>query len=134
MKDVENVTGRMGEGEAMGPMEEAAGVAAAPEEVRAIALTDQTGSDAIDHPQAAAASEDLPKAARPDPWTGLLQMGAELVSALTAADDGKATHPWVARDRATGARSLKVPLPPPETVQRLADALAAFSDALRHSK
>jgi hypothetical protein len=45
-----------------------------------------------------------------------------------------ATHPWVERDPATGARNLKVPLPQPETVKRLADTLAALSDALLRSK
>jgi ERCC4-related helicase len=134
MKDVENVTGRMGEGEAMVPMEEAVNVAAAPEESQAKALADETTSAAIDSAQPGGISENPPKAASPDPWTGLLQMGAELVSALTASDDGMATHPWVERDPATGARSLKVPLPPPETVKRLADALAAFSVALPRSK
>ena len=134
MKDVENVTGRMGEGEAMVPMEEAVNVAAAPEETRAIGLTDQTSGVASDSAPPANASETPPKAASPDPWSGLLQMGAELVSALTASDDGVAPHPWVERDPATGARSLKVPLPPPETVQRLADALAAFAEALLRSK
>jgi hypothetical protein len=134
MKDVENVTGRMGEGEAMVPMEEAVNVAAAPEELRANALADETGSDAIESAQPANAGEIPPKAASPDPWSGLLQMGAELVSALTASDNGMATHPWVERDPATGARNLKVPLPQPETVKRLADTLAALSDALLRSK
>ena len=133
MKDVENVTGRMGEGEAMAPVEEAVNVAAAPEEARVNALTDETGSAAIDSAPAAG-GEIPPKAASPDPWSGLLQMGAELVSALTSSDNGMATHPWVERDPANGARSLKVPLPPPETVKRLADALSAFSDALLRSK
>ncbi len=134
MKDVENVTGRMGEGEAMVPMEEAVNVAAAPEEARANALPDETRGVASDSAPPANASEIPAKGASPDPWSGLLQIGAELVSALTAPDQGAATHPWVERDPATGARSLKVPLPPPETVRRLADALAAFSDALLRSK
>ncbi len=134
MKDVENVTGRMGEGEAMVPMEEAASVAAAPEEARANALPDETRGVASDSAPPANASEIPAPTASPDSWSGLLQMGAELVSALTASDAGAATHPWVERDPATGARSLKVPLPPPEMVQRLADALAAFSDALQRSR
>ena len=134
MKEIENVTGRMGEGEAMAPVEEAANVAAAPEETRLPALTDETIVGVIDNAQAAAVNESPPEAASSDPWSGLLRLGAELVSALTAPDAGAATHPWVERDPATGARSLKLPLPPPEALRRLADAVSAFSDALSRSR
>jgi len=69
--------------------------------------------------------------ARSEPWSALLRFGAELVSALTMSEDGVvAAHPWVERDPATGARSLKVPLPPPETIRRIADALSTISNAL----
>jgi len=56
MKDVENVTGHMGEGEAMAPPEEAANVAAAPAELPETAATAQTGDDdaAPSEPQLAA--------------------------------------------------------------------------------
>ena len=150
MKDVENVTGRMGEGEAMVPTEEAVNVAAATEETPAIALIDDARGGAIDevdsgmidnarvgaigNAQAAEVGEIPPTAASPDPWSGLLQIGADLLSALAASNHQAATHPWVERDPATGARSLKLPLPPPETVKRLADTLAAFSDALLRYK
>lgn len=107
MKDIENVTGRMGEGEAMAPAEEAASVAAASAEAPA-------------------------EVTSPDPWTALLQIGTQLVSALSAAGDPSAApHPWMERDPATGARSLRVPLPPPETARCLADALSAIADSLR---
>ena len=66
-----------------------------------------------------------------DPWSGLLRFGAELAAAMTSPDNGSGTpHPWVTRDPATGVRSLKVPLPPPETGKRIADALALLADAL----
>jgi hypothetical protein len=62
----------------------------------------------------------------------LLQAGAQLVFALSAAGDtAAAPHPWIERDPATGARSLKLPLPPPQTARRLADALSAIADSLR---
>lgn len=52
--------------------------------------------------------------------------------ALAAANDPDATaHSWVERDSATGARSLKIPLPPPETAAQLANALSALADCLR---
>ena len=68
----------------------------------------------------------------PDPWGALLQFGSQLVTALTATNDGaSASHLWIERDPATGTRSLKVPLPPPETAKRLADALSVLADTLR---
>ena len=150
MKDVESVTGRMGEGEAMAPVEEAVNVAAAPEEPLAEAAPLRLGvGAAASGPSAADAqhqappvdSQDLapptggqvgPQPAQPDPWSGLLQLGADLLSALTSPDAGTApAHPWVERDPASGARHLKVPMPSPQTASRLADALAAISAALR---
>jgi hypothetical protein len=65
----------------------------------------------------------------------LLQAGTQLASALRAAGDGEATsHPWLERDPATGAGSLRLPLPPPETARRLADALSVIADSLRGSR
>ena len=195
MKDVENVTGRMGEGEAMAPAEEAINVAAAVEEPLAEAaplllgvaaaasgpsaadsqnqapldgsqdqaslvdaqnpapladsqdqapladaqnqapLADSQNQAPLaggqDGPQSSAA-QDGPPPAQPDPWPGLLQFGADLLSALTSPDAGTApAHPWVERDPASGARHLKVPMPSPQTASRLADALTAISEALR---
>ncbi len=159
MKDVESVTGRMGEGEAMAPAEEAVNVAAALEEPLgeaaplllgvAAAASGPAAADAQDQapptdsqdlppptggqdrPQPSAA-QDGPPPAQPDPWSGLLKVGADLLSALTSPDAGTApAHPWVERDPASGARHLKVPMPSPQTAGRLADALAAISAALR---
>ena len=67
-----------------------------------------------------------------DPWQALVQVGAQFVAALAAANDPKAAaHPWIERDPATGAQSLKMPLPPPETARQLANALSALADGLR---
>ena len=132
MKDVENVTGQMGEGEAMAPAEEAAHVATAPVEApeSAGAVRQDDGAAALEPKPVAA--DSAPHAAGPDPWAGLLQIGAQLLSALSAPGESTAAaHPWIERDAATGARSLKLPMPPPETANRLADALSAFSDVLR---
>ncbi len=127
MKDVENVTGRMGEGETMAPAEEAVNVAAPAEEAPGSAMPVETKIDAAGPGVAVTATRE----ASPESWSGLLRFGAELVSALTAPEDGAvASHPWVERDPATGARSLKVPFPPAETVRRITDALFAISDAL----
>jgi superfamily II DNA or RNA helicase len=124
MKDVENVTGRMGEGEAMAAAEEAAQVAA-------LELAAPVGATTADVDAVTAAVAPGATAANTDPWSGLLRFGAELAAAMTSPDNGPGTtHPWVERDPATGVRSLKVPLPPADTGKRLADALALLADAL----
>jgi superfamily II DNA or RNA helicase len=132
MKEVENVTGRMGEGEAMVPAEEAASVASAPVEspVEAAAADESALAGDITSAGDAYAPE-----AGVDPWDVLLQAGAQLVSALSAADDAEATsHPWLERDPATGACSLRLPLPRPQTARRLADALSVIADSLRRTR
>ena len=133
MKDVENVTGRMGEGEAMVPAEE----------VTNIVTTDDAGSrdDADADVNTGVAEMTIaegagdgvsPRDADPGPWQALIQVGAQFVAALAAANDPRApAHPWIERDPATGAQNLKMPLPPPETARQLANALSALADSLR---
>lgn len=130
MKDVENVTGHMGEGEAVSPAEEAGNVAAASgtEPVETVDAEGKVGSG-VEAQEAGDASSGQ---ASTDPWGVLLQFGSQLVTALTVTDAvGTATHPWIEHDPATGSRSLKVPLPPPETAKRIADALSVVADTLR---
>jgi len=130
LKDVENVTGQIGEGEAMAPAEEMASAAAAPAEAASDALAAESSADGVEAAPEEAA--DLLRQESPDPWAALLQVGSQLVSALASADLASvAPHPWIERDPATGARNLKVPLPPPETARRLADALSGIADFLR---
>ena len=134
MKDVENVTGRMGDGEAMAPSEEAGQVAEMALAASSDAATTEPDANAdgtATLPHAAGTDQATAAAAAAEPWSGLLRFGAELAAALSAPDGGAATtHPWVERDPATGARSLKVPLPAPDTGKRIADALALLADAL----
>ncbi|MBK7422675.1 MAG: DEAD/DEAH box helicase family protein [Propionivibrio sp.] len=140
MKDVENVTGHMGEGESVLPAEEMANVIAAEAEpgqggkieeqvvpkAFAPAIADET-------PPAATQESAQPDAS--DPWDALLQVGARFVSALAASGDAAGpTHPWIECDPASGARSLKVPLPPPETAKRIADTLLLLAEALRGNR
>jgi hypothetical protein len=140
MKDVENVTGRMGEGEAMVPAEEAASVASASVESPVEGAAADESAIAGDIASAADASTAIVAAsalreAGVDPWAVLLQAGAQLVSALSAAGvAGAASHPWLERDPTTGACSLRLPLPPPQTAQRLADALSGIADSLRETR
>jgi superfamily II DNA or RNA helicase len=131
MKDVESVTGSMGEGEAVTPAEEVARTTAADdaESVEDIKADGNVGAGEIARTDGAGAP---PQDTASDPWQALVQVGAQFVAALAAANDPKAeTHPWIERDPATGAQCLKMPLPPPETARQLANALSAIADGLR---
>jgi superfamily II DNA or RNA helicase len=133
MKDVENVTGRIGEGEAVTSAEEVGTIVAADD----AGSGDDTNVDVRDSgDEAAIASAERTGASPPDagsdPWQALVQVGAQFVAALAAANDpGAKPHPWIERDPATGARNLKMPLPSQETARQLANALSALAESLR---
>ena len=130
MKDIENVTGRMGEGETMASEEELASVTTAISEAPTYATSsvEKIDADRMDRGASASARSE----AGADPWAALLQAGSQFVSALTATGaSARESHPWIERDASTGARSLKLPLPTPEIAGRLADALSAVAEALR---
>ena len=133
MKDVENVTGQMGEGEAVTAAEEMSNVVAARDAGSAEAADADVDADVgrvtgVRTPGAGAP----PRETVPDPWQALVQIGAQFISALAAADGpGSAAHPWIERDPATGAKSLKMPLPGPETARQLADTFSALAESLR---
>ena len=133
MKDVENVTGNMGDSEAVTPAEEA-GNGIATDNAGSIEDIDtnvnvDAGAMAVARNGGSAAP---PRDTSPDPWRALVQVGGQFVAALAAANNpDAAAHPWIERDSATGARNLKIPLPPPETARQLANALSALADALR---
>ncbi|TPI45075.1 DEAD/DEAH box helicase [Mesorhizobium sp. B2-9-1] len=132
MKEVENVTGSMGESEAVTPTEEVGNSIAAADDAGP-AVGSKADSD-IDAGDVAYTNGPMVPRSDPgsDPWLALAQVGAQFVAALAAANDPKApAHPWIERDQATGVRSLKMPLPPPETARQLADALSSLADSLR---
>jgi SNF2-related domain/Helicase conserved C-terminal domain len=126
MKDVENVTKHVGEGEVLTPAEEMGNAATATdagseEDASARAEVGVGG-------MAAAPAHDVES----DPWQALVKAGAQFAAALASANNPNApAHPWIERDPTTGASNLKVPLPAPETVRRLADAFSALADGLR---
>ena len=133
MKDVENVTGRMGGGEAVTSAEEIRNVVsvddAGPGEDANADVNVGAGETAVTQTDGAGAP---PREAGSDPWQALAQVGAQFIAALAAANDPSApAHPWIERDPATGAQNLKMPLPPPETARQLANALSALADTLR---
>ena len=134
MKDVESVTGRMGESEAVTPTEEAGNSIVAASDTPLAEDTeanpDRDGSDTA----STNGTAGKPHAAASEPWGALIQIGAQFVAALAAANNPNVSpHPWVERDPATGKQSLKMPLPPPETARQLANALSALADTLRGS-
>ncbi len=107
MKDVENVTGNMGEGEAVTPAEEVTNIVTADDagsvEDVSVDLDIGVGETAIARTNGSGAP---PRHTGPDPS-------------------------WIERDPATGAQNLKVPLPSPEAARQLANVLSAFADSLR---
>ncbi|RJF86827.1 DEAD/DEAH box helicase [Oleomonas cavernae] len=127
MKEVENVTGGMGEGEAVTPAEEVTNIVTADD---GGAADVDAGADGMVARIEAAGPP--PRDAAADPWQALVQVGGQFIAALAAANDpGAAAHPWIERDPATGVQSLKMPLPPPETARQLAHVLSALADGLR---
>jgi hypothetical protein len=132
MKEVENVTGRMGESEAVTPAEEVGNIVVAADDTRpaedAMADADIGAADTARSENRAMPRSDPGS----DPWLALVQVGAQFVAALAAANDPEAqAHPWIDRDPATGLCSLKMPLPPPETVRQLSETLSALAEGLR---
>ena len=122
MKDVENVTGHMGTGEAMSADEETPGAVAEATEATSGAMTDEGGD----------ANVECAPPVIDDPWQILAQAGAQLMGALAAAKDpASPASAWIERDPVSGASHLKIPMPPPETAERLANAFAALAGVLR---
>src|SRR5437762_995260 len=110
MKDVENVTGNMGEGEAVTPAEEVASIAAADEAASAVFVNADvdTGAGETAVVRSNGATETT-RDAGADPWQALAQFGTQFVAALAAANTpGAPAHLWIERDPATGVQSLKV--------------------------
>ena len=151
MKDVVKVTEGSREAGAMAAREGVVGDDAAPGDVasgdvaRAGASIDEPASAEAEGPSAAQGAR-LPEAlideargpqngavsdSRQSPWDALLQAGLSLAAVLRD-DDGSTppAHDWIERDPASGARRLVIPVPPAETVQRLADALGEIAGAL----
>jgi hypothetical protein len=149
MKDVENVTGHMGDGETVTAAEESVGgeasapaatAAAVQPEVLQPDISPTDFSPSADTPSLPPVNEAPAPPAQPspepiNPWQALAQVGAQLVSALGAAGDPAApAHPWIERDAKTGVQNLKVPLPPPEMAGQIADALSMLANALRGTR
>ncbi|MBS4095359.1 MAG: DEAD/DEAH box helicase [Sulfuricella sp.] len=100
------------------------------EQVTAAAETSDRAGDEEPPAQAPAApafeEAAVPPQATPgaDPWGPLLDAGLKLVETLAAAQSGATPASlWLEHDPHSGKPYLKIPVPEPETVQRLASAL-----------
>jgi hypothetical protein len=66
-----------------------------------------------------------------DPWAPLLAAGARFIGEIAATTQAGTPSRWVETDPATGQRHLRVPLPAPQDVQRIADGLLKLLAGLR---
>jgi superfamily II DNA or RNA helicase len=125
MKSVEQVAGAMGEDEADPAAQSsmpsgAAGMPPAPPELRQT----QDGISVAAETEAAAEAA-TPRAEPADPWAAILEAGAALLQGLAASRGaaGADTAPiMIERDPVTGQASVRLPLPDPAVLQKLARA------------
>lgn len=85
-------------------------------------------------PPTAGAPAEPPQPASQDPWAPLVEAGLGLMQSLLAGDadgQGAGLQRFVERDPGTGQQVLKLPLPQPETLQRVAQGLGALLASLR---
>jgi hypothetical protein len=147
MESVEQVTGAMGEADDEGAVAtESAGEAAAQNVAEAVPAVEpapaSSGESALPTGEAAASEGgvaepdrlEVPKQAPAvDPWTTMIDAAARLVDHLATGGGGASagTPSWVETDPATGRSYLRVPMPEPDTVARLAHALSGLLEGLR---
>ncbi len=114
MDSVDKVTAAMGEME----------VTAVPERAELASAAEPA------HESAHEPAQELAPAA--DPWSPLIDAGLQLIQTLAQPRDAAGGSPaWIERDPQTGRDVLKLPLPEPATVRRLADALGDLLAGLR---
>jgi superfamily II DNA or RNA helicase len=125
MKSVDEVTGAMGEAEIVA----ATPVTDAPNDPSQD--TAQTSADGIEAPGQPAETQPT------DPWAPLIDAGLKLVESLTTASasngnkQSNGASAWIETDSVTRRSYLKLPIPEPASVQRLADALSGLLSGLR---
>ncbi len=144
MKSVEQVAGAMGEAdadteEASPSAPSAAGAPAAPPDLAptpgdALPIEEPLddalpmGEPQADGPPSRAADATSAGSGTPDPWAAILEAGASLLQGLATARAASSTAPGAApysieRDPVTGQASIRLPLPEPGLLHKLAKAL-----------
>jgi SNF2 family DNA or RNA helicase len=119
MESVEQVAGAMGEAEVDAEPAAPAGSAAS-----RISEPEPDGAAAGPLGEAGQATEDEPlPAPTADPWAALLEAGSALLRGLADARAAGAAPVAIERDPATGQASLRIPMPEPAVLKRLAQAL-----------
>ncbi|MDP3797073.1 MAG: SNF2-related protein [Polaromonas sp.] len=122
MKSVEQVAGAMGEDEADPAVESPAAPGAAGTPPAPVDLSQMQVQDEI-----SVATETEATAEPADPWAAILEAGAALLQGLASARSAGGATPGAApitieRDPVTGQASVRLPLPEPAVLQRLAKA------------
>jgi hypothetical protein len=112
MKSVEQVAGAMGE-----PADDVEALATVPAAAATAVEPAALAEDALGAADEAAASRQA------DPWAAMLEAGAALLQGLASARAAGSAPPIaIERDPATGQASVRLPLPDPAVLQRLAKA------------
>jgi superfamily II DNA/RNA helicase len=139
MESVDQVTGAMGKAETI---ENTVAVAA---EAKSEAAHGALEADLQRDEESVAADHSPPQPSdgaagaspAPDPWAKLIDAGLKLIEGVVAArgedetERSAASSPRIETDPRTGKSYLKLPIPEPETVHRLAGALSGLLAALR---
>jgi hypothetical protein len=72
-----------------------------------------------------------------DPWAGLLDAGLKLIETFTAGQSGDGiaqpgtSAQWIETDPHTGKSYMKLPIPEPDKVQRVTEALSGLIASLK---
>lgn len=130
MKSVEQVAGAMGEDEADPAAESSAasGAAGTPPPVDLPQVQVQAQDEIpVTAETEAPADVAMPHTDSADPWAAILEAGAALLQGLASARSAGGTMPGTApitieRDPVTGRAGVRLPLPEPAVLQRLAKA------------
>lgn len=145
MESVAEVTGAMDQAETMADMAETISSAVAENDAtvgHVMPDDDPRGPDEFEHAAALPDAKGATASAEPapDPWAALIDAGLKLAETIVAAradgaDSGDehaaVASPWVEYDAQTGKSYLKLPIPEPETVQRLVGALSGLLAGLQ---
>ena len=129
MESVEQVAGAMGEDEADPAAESPAPAGAADMPPAPVELSQAQAQDEISVATETEARAEVgtPRAEPVDPWAAILEAGAALLQGLASARSAGGALPGTApiaieRDPVTGQASVRLPLPEPAVLQRLAKA------------